>query len=424
MTPTLCFAILAPFGRDGQLIEELLASERIESLICGTVGEVCDAILGGVCDGIVLTEEALPPHAIQVLLTALSSQAAWSDIPIAVMVSGGTMTRDMAALIDRLGASTNLTYIERPVRAATLHSIFNAMMRARLRQYEVRDLLSAHAAAEEAERAAREQAEQATRMRDEFLGVASHELRTPLTVMLGQTQRLARKARNGGIEGEALLSSLDDVYKNARRLEELISDLLDTSRIQQERLMLHPTPIVLESFAGEIVERFRRELPPDSPHRLVLESSGSVTGRWDEGRLDQVLTNLLSNAIKYSPEGGTITLRVCCEGDDAIVEVSDEGIGIPADRIGDLFQPFVRLHENYRVVNGTGLGLYITEQLVRRHGGHIDVASEPSRGTRFTIHLPLHWDAPSDGADEAAHEVPPAPLDVAFTAEGSPPLAV
>src|SRR5262249_26957342 len=160
--------------------------------------------------------------------------------------------------------------------------------------------------------------------RDEFLGVASHELRTPLTVVMGYAETLVRRARRGTLQIEDATATFDDLLLYARRLASLIDDLLDTSRIQQGRLLLEPGRVDLGQPAAAVVERFRQNTTLSAGHDLALiQPAQAIVGIWDESRLDQVLTNLVSNALKYSPDGGAVTVTVEQDADRAFARVAD-----------------------------------------------------------------------------------------------------
>ena len=120
-----------------------------------------------------------------------------------------------------------------------------------------------------------------------------------------------------------------------------------------------------------------------------MEGDGPIVGRWDASRLEQVITNLVSNALRYSPGDGRVRVRASADAARATLEVSDQGIGIPAQQLGQLFTPFFRAANATRVERGgLGLGLYITHEIVRRHGGELRVASTEGKGTTFTVELP------------------------------------
>lgn len=381
--------ILAPFGRDSTMLTSVLGHVAIETLACDSMEHLCTEVEMG-AGALLLTEEGLTPSSITLILSTLDRQPAWSDLPIAVLLSGGPVSKGRAnAVVGGLGARTNVTYVERPARQTTLASIVASMLRSRRRQYEARDLIRAHADAEARESEARASAEAAIAMRDEFLGIASHELRTPLTVVLGYAQRLARAARAGNLDPLSVEPQLNEVLVHAQRLNALVDDLLDTSRVQQGRMLLEPSLVNLNDLATVIVDRFQRNWAEIDKYQLSVRAGERIVGIWDESRLDQVLTNLVSNALKYSPEGGPITVTLATCGDRVRICVADCGLGIPEDRITDLFQPFSRVHTEGRVVDGTGLGLYIAAQLIERHQGTISVTSRPGEGTTFAIDLPL-----------------------------------
>lgn len=238
------------------------------------------------------------------------------------------------------------------------------------------------------EQAARAEADQAVRLREEFLSIASHELKTPLTTVKGYVQLLSREISRPQLDHDLLVELLNDLQAQVDRFETLVNDLLDASRIQQGRLELRPEPLDLTALAQQVLERFEHAAERTERHTLVLEAPGPIWGTWDPAQLDQVLTNLVSNALKYSPEGGEVRLRLRHRGDSVEVMVSDQGVGIPPEEQALLFQPFVRGAAG-RNIGGTGLGLYITAQIVARHGGSIHIQSEVGVGSTFTVCLPL-----------------------------------
>jgi signal transduction histidine kinase len=240
----------------------------------------------------------------------------------------------------------------------------------------------------DAERAARAEAEAAARAREEFLSIAAHELRTPLTTIKGFVQMLARQAREPGFGVEPARTFIASLETQVGRLETLVSDLLDVSRIGQGRLALRPTRCDLVEIAMAVLAQFENAPERQERHRLRLVAPGPVVGIWDDGRIEQVLVNLVSNALKYS-EGGDVVVGVTREGDAAVVTVRDEGIGIAPQDQARLFEPFVRSERTVRSVRGTGLGLFISRRIVEAHGGGISVDSRPGEGSTFTVRLPF-----------------------------------
>jgi PAS domain S-box-containing protein len=234
------------------------------------------------------------------------------------------------------------------------------------------------------EQGARAAAEDAVRVRDDFVATAGHELKTPLAALLMNTQNIERAARFGRLSN--LNERLEKLTRSALRLEKLINQLLDVSRITASRLRLEPERFDLAALVGEVVARFIDETPlANSP--ISIRGCEHIEGYWDRSRIDQVLTNLLSNAIKYGQEK-PIDVELAVEDGSAVVRVTDRGIGIAPEHRTKLFQRFERA-VSAREYGGFGLGLWITRQIIQASGGTIDVQSQPSRGSTFTFRLPL-----------------------------------
>jgi PAS domain S-box-containing protein len=228
----------------------------------------------------------------------------------------------------------------------------------------------------------------AVRARDEFLAVAAHELKTPLTPLRVQTEGLLRALqRPEGLTAEKLLDRLARIDRSARRVARLVENLLDFSRVASGRLQLRQEEIDLARLAGEVVERLR-ETAERAGSTLRFHSSGPASGRWDALRLEQVIENLLGNAIKYG-SGQPIEVEVRGEGESALIQVTDHGMGIPKEAQGRIFQRFERVAPLHHF-GGFGLGLWIVRQIVEAHGGAIELESDSGCGACFTIHLPRH----------------------------------
>lgn len=223
------------------------------------------------------------------------------------------------------------------------------------------------------------------RKKDEFLSVASHELRTPLTTIKGYAQLLAQTANV--ITREDRVTYLSAVLGEIDRMMGLISELLDVSRIETNRLQLHPQAVNWLKFLEKQASAFRVQ------HRgrkiNFLPKIGEATLQVDPDRIRQVVDNLLSNALKYSPDGSDIDVVV--EEHDGLIATSfvDHGIGIPRDEIPQLFERFHRARNvSSRYYGGLGLGLYIAKAIIQAHGGTIRIQSEEGKGSTFTVTLP------------------------------------
>jgi PAS domain S-box-containing protein len=223
------------------------------------------------------------------------------------------------------------------------------------------------------------------RKKDEFLSVASHELRTPLTTIKGYTQLLAQTVDD--LQPDERATYINAVLGEIERMMGLISELLDVSRIETNRLQIHPQPIRWPDFIDGRVIAFRVQ----HPTRIIRYRAGTLGTSVvaDPDRMRQVVDNLLSNALKYSAEGTDIDVQVVVEDGSVLTHVTDHGIGIPRDEIPQLFERFHRARNvSSRYYGGLGLGLYIARAIVDAHNGTITVESEEGKGSTFTMRLP------------------------------------
>ncbi len=225
------------------------------------------------------------------------------------------------------------------------------------------------------------------RKKDEFLSVASHELRTPLTTIKGYTQLLAQTIAD--LPAEERATYLNAVLGEIDRMMGLISELLDVSRIETNRLQIHPQPIHWVEFIERRAGAFRVQNAARVINFEAATLSETIVNA-DPDRMRQVIDNLLSNAIKYSPDGTDIEVKVNVVDGHVLTSVIDHGIGIPKDEIPQLFERFHRARNvSSRYYGGLGLGLYIAKAIVEAHDGSIFIESEEGRGSSFTVKLPL-----------------------------------
>lgn len=236
---------------------------------------------------------------------------------------------------------------------------------------------------------ARRKVENLSRLKDEFLSIASHELRTPVTSIKGYTQLAKMLIKEGDLNTSE--EYLDIALDQIERMSRLILELLDVSRIETGRLEIRRETIGWTHFVRDVVHRHHAAFRDRQFHIEAPDEGRYVSG--DRDRLEQVLGNLLENAVKYSPDGSDVHVAVETRGEMIVTAVRDHGIGIPADEIGLVFERFHRGRQvsttNY---GGLGLGLYITRQIVERHGGSIWVESREGEGTTFSFSLPLAED--------------------------------
>jgi signal transduction histidine kinase len=232
--------------------------------------------------------------------------------------------------------------------------------------------------------------EEAVRVRQDFLSIAGHELKTPLTSMLLNVRAVEKSLRDGGHEGDPrLVARWQALVRQIGRLEGLVDQLLDVSRITAGKMVMAPEPIDLGALVHEVVDRFAPPAASDGG-AVDVRVTGTVDGFWDRTRLEQILINLLSNAVKYGASKPiSIEVAGTGAGDDAEawIAVSDRGIGMTTEDLGRIFGRFERA-VSARNYGGLGLGLWIVRQVVDAMGGTISAESEPGRGSTFTVRLP------------------------------------
>jgi len=233
--------------------------------------------------------------------------------------------------------------------------------------------------------AARDASEAANRAKDEFLAMLGHELRNPLAPMVTALSLLDLRAGSEGARERAILG------RQIRHLSRLVDDLLDVSRITQGKITLDKKPLSLQHLVADVVERVG-PLIDERSHRVTIEAErGELVVNADEDRLSQVLTNLMTNAARYTDPGGSIRVTLRREGDEAVVIVADNGIGIEPALLPRIFELFVQGGRALdRRQGGLGLGLAVSRQLVELHGGTVKAHSEGrGRGTQLEVRLPL-----------------------------------
>jgi PAS domain S-box-containing protein len=224
-------------------------------------------------------------------------------------------------------------------------------------------------------------------LKDDFIGLVSHELRSPLTVIMGALNTVL--SEGAYLSEEETHQLLKDAALESETLSHLLGNLLELSRAQAERLILHAEAIDVEKVIQDAVDRIKRQ---SSAHQFVVSTPQKLPPVYaDPLRLERILYNLLENAVKYSPQGGEIKVSVKPNKEHLVIGVSDRGVGIsPADQ-ARLFAPFQRLEESRPGgVRGVGLGLLVCQRLVEAHGGRIWVESRPGRGSTFFFTLPLN----------------------------------
>jgi len=222
--------------------------------------------------------------------------------------------------------------------------------------------------------------------RSDFVATASHELRTPLAAVYGAVRTLRRDdiALSEGDRSQFL----EMIEAEATRLARIVDQILLAGQLDADAVELDETECDPEEVAAGVIESAAVHLPESISLDLAVDGTAPI--RCDENKLRQVLVNLVDNAVKYSPEGGRVELRVRSVNGSCQIEVADEGLGIPPEEHERIFEKFYRLDpQQTQGVGGSGLGLYICRELVERMNGRLHVESEPGKGSRFTVELPL-----------------------------------
>jgi signal transduction histidine kinase len=368
----------APVGRDAALTQEVLTRADLPCQVCADVVGLCAEIERG-AGTIILTEEVLDRPELRLLTRTLDQQPPWSDVPVLLFV-GGEQSRASLRTLQTLEVLRNVTLLDRPMRLAALVSTLRAALRARARQYELREVLMAL-------RSARDEAERANRLKDDFLATLSHELRTPLNAILGWISILQT--------GQASIDRLPHVFnvirRNADLQAQIVGDVLDMSRIITGRMQLAIEPLELGGIIASAVETVAPAADAKNLTIGIDVDTGIPPIHGDGARLQQILWNLLSNAVKFTPVGGRVAVTARRGGMGVLVSVADTGAGLDADFLPYAFDRFRQADQSFtRTQGGLGLGLAIVKHLVELHGGQVTAYSEgPNTGATFVVELPV-----------------------------------
>ena len=366
--------IAAPTRRDARVTCELLERAGIPCESFEELATLASAVHAGV-GAIMLTDAALVAPGMDLVFAALACQPDWSDIPVILLTPERQQAADTSRALD---AFTNVTLLERPVSTRSMLSAVMAALRARRRQYQIRDQMAELRLAEAALR-------QADQRKDEFLATLAHELRNPLAPIRTGLDLLDRLP-----EGQQAAQVRSMMQRQLNLLIKLIDDLLDVSRIATGKVMLQREVVDMRAVVESAIEGSQPMISAGS-HRLDLRLPARPVGvRVDALRMAQVIGNLINNAAKYTPPGGCIGIALAAEGDEAVLRVSDNGVGIPGDMLEHVFDMFTQVDRTLdQSQGGLGIGLSLVQRLVTLHGGRVGAESDgKDQGSTFTIRLP------------------------------------
>jgi len=361
----------------------MLESEGLAAQLCSDLPEFCGEMPEAGAG--LITEEALVPH-FERLARAIRDQPPWSDFPLVVFRaaepdSGGHLLE----MLEYLG---NVTLLDRPVRKLNLATAALAGLRARRRQYQLRDLLL--------------DLQESVLQRDRFLAMLGHELRNPLGAIMAAAE-LSRRRKSAEPSAE-----IGIIQRQSRHLARLVDDLLDVSRVTSGKIVLEKISVELADLAERCVQSLA---PAARAQRLdvAVFADHDVRVEGDPVRLEQIVTNVVNNAIKYTPPGGRVTIEVRRDGGRALVAVRDTGAGIAPEMLPNIFNLFAQAQDTLdRAQGGMGIGLTLVRNLATLHGGAVEASSEGlGRGSEFRIFLPLAAGEPAAAPGAPGEE--PAP---------------
>ena len=353
-------------SRDDAMTARELARAGIDVHVCASVDDLRREVFAG-CGAVLLAEESLGDRATSHLLRSIASQEPWSDLWLLILARQGV---DSSAIAQAMATGANMSVLERPMRVATLITAVRTALRARRRQYELRDVL--------------DKLNLADQRKTEFLATLAHELRNPLAPLNNCVGLLKRGVPDQG----PVLQVMD---RQLHHMIRLVDDLLELSRISRGKIELRMEDLDLRRVVEAAVET-SRPLVEKGHHRLdVSLRDEPLCVRGDPVRLAQVLSNLLNNAARYTDDGGRILLEAYAQEGEAVLAVSDNGKGLTPEQLTGVFDMFTQADAgDTRAQHGLGIGLALVRNLVEMHGGMVSARSEgPDLGSRFEVRLPL-----------------------------------
>jgi signal transduction histidine kinase len=379
--------LLPPTRRDGEVTQQALAAAGMLCTVCTSVVALMDALPRGV-GAVMATDRLLAGSGLDQLVAALEQQASWSSVPVLLLCRDREQARLVLRGVDRL---RNVTLLDRPTSMRSMTSAVQAALRGRRWQYQIRDQLQAQLRAEEALR-------QADQRKDEFLATLAHELRNPLAPIKSGLQVLKRTATPQADRPDLF----DMMDRQLSQLVKLIDELLDVSRIATGKVVLQRELVDMRAVVALALEGSQPVIDAGGHSLQWSPPAHEVRVVGDPSRLAQAIGNLLNNAAKYTPAGGRVVVGLRREAAQAVVTVTDTGMGIPPEMLARVFDMFAQVDRTLdRAQGGLGIGLALVRSLVQLHGGSVRASSEGTdRGSSFELRVPAVSEA-QDGARAA-----------------------
>jgi signal transduction histidine kinase/CheY-like chemotaxis protein len=353
--------IHTPIGKDAYHVCKIFEGANIEYFVCQTSAQVIQELDKGAAV-LLMVEEALSGDFLKSITHYLQKQKAWSDLPILLLCKRGLDSPDLRAIYQRLG---NVTIIERPLQIINLVTTVSSALRARKRQYEMREV---------------------DRRKDEFLAMLAHELRNPLAPISAASEIL----KIADLNRERTNRSSEIILRQVNHMTGLIDDLLDMSRVSRGLIEIENEIVNANDIASLAVEQVLPLINAKS-HQLSVEPlSDQVYIKGDLKRLTQILTNLLNNAAKYTFDSGRINLKIEFTKHHVSFIVTDTGFGIAPNMLDSIFDMFTQAQRSSdRSQGGLGIGLALVKNLVELHEGSVTAQSAGlGHGSTFTVTLP------------------------------------
>lgn len=356
--------VLAPTGRDGEMVRDLLRDAAIGCELCVDLDDLITRLREG-AGAIVLAQEALHARgAAEAILEALGTQEPWSDVPLVLLTLAGPRSHPAVSLLER----ANVILLQRPLSTQLLLSAVRSGLRARRRQYEMRALHT---------RLAR-----AVQLAEMLVTILAHDLRGPLAAV-----RVAAESIQRWSQETRTLDYAGRIVSSTSRMDRMIGQLLDFARIRQgQGIRLR----VREADLGQLSRDVLREVEQANPQTsFEMNVSGDLLGSWDPDRLAQLVGNLAANAAQHGAQGQPVTIVL--DGSDVKnvrLTFTNTGAIAPSD-VSILFEPFAGSQPRAASGGGLGLGLFIAREITRAHGGEITVQPHPSaKLVTFAVTLP------------------------------------
>ncbi|HWN94334.1 MAG TPA: HAMP domain-containing sensor histidine kinase, partial [Methylomirabilota bacterium] len=366
-------------------------------------------------------DAASPYYAgLNLILLAISVVGHWSFVESLVVVAGVTLmyfvsaTAQAGPVADWPGFVNNLYFlILTGIIMVTGNSYYN---RLRFREFCLAYELEKN----------KEQLEESNRklteldqIKGRFFANISHELRTPLTLIISPLETILARYR-GALDAGAV-GLLQTMQSNGLRLLKLINDLLDLVRLDSGVMQVKREPVALDEFLRGMASA-ARQVADDKRIRLVVSVAPDLSHVLvDRDKLEKIVLNLQFNALKFTPADGQVELRMDRQGEELILKVSDTGIGIPKEKLPEMFQRFMQVDtSSRRKYQGVGIGLALVKELVEVQGGQVGVESVEGQGSTFTVRLP-YLEAPTNALPAIAEGVhaPPAEVEAAADVNGA-----